>query len=72
MTFPIDEDLFTKDLSTIPDPDIGKILVTGATGYIGGRLIPELLERGYSVTALVRRNPEVFHQRWHQLGMQSA
>jgi uncharacterized protein YbjT (DUF2867 family) len=33
------------------------ILVTGATGYIGGRLIPRLLEKGYKVRCLVR-NPE--------------
>jgi uncharacterized protein YbjT (DUF2867 family) len=30
------------------------ILVTGATGYIGGRLIPHLLELGYRVRCLVR------------------
>ena len=30
------------------------ILVTGATGYIGGRLVPRLLELGYSVRCLVR------------------
>jgi uncharacterized protein YbjT (DUF2867 family) len=30
------------------------ILVTGATGYIGGRLVPHLLELGYSVRCLVR------------------
>ena len=32
------------------------ILVTGATGYIGGRLIPRLLELGYRIRCLVR-NP---------------
>jgi uncharacterized protein YbjT (DUF2867 family) len=32
-------------------------LVTGATGYIGGRLVPELLDRGYVVRALAR-NPD--------------
>ena len=30
------------------------ILVTGATGYIGGRLVPRLLEAGYRVRCLVR------------------
>ena len=30
------------------------VLVTGATGYIGGRLVPALLEAGYPVRCLVR------------------
>lgn len=30
------------------------VLVTGATGYIGGRLVPRLLERGHRVRVLVR------------------
>jgi uncharacterized protein YbjT (DUF2867 family) len=34
-----------------------RVLVTGATGYIGGRLVPRLLERGHTVHVLVR-NPE--------------
>ncbi|MBW1279604.1 NAD(P)H-binding protein, partial [Escherichia coli] len=29
-------------------------LVTGATGYIGGRLVPRLLEAGFRVRVLVR------------------
>lgn len=32
----------------------GPILLTGATGAIGGRLLPALLERGWPVRALVR------------------
>ena len=32
-------------------------LVTGATGYVGGRLIPRLLEAGYRVRVMVR-HPE--------------
>ncbi|MEZ6138664.1 MAG: NAD(P)H-binding protein [Pirellulaceae bacterium] len=37
--------------------DIGKrkILLTGATGYIGGRLLPRVEELGYSVRCLTRR-----------------
>ncbi len=31
------------------------ILVTGATGYVGGRLLPSLLEHGHTVRALARR-----------------
>lgn len=31
-----------------------KILVTGATGYVGGRVIPLLLEQGYKVKVLAR------------------
>lgn len=32
----------------------GLVLVTGATGYVGGRLVPRLLEAGYRVRVLVR------------------
>jgi uncharacterized protein YbjT (DUF2867 family) len=31
-----------------------RVFVTGATGYLGRRVIPELLRRGHSVRALVR------------------
>ncbi len=34
--------------------ETNSILVTGATGYVGGRLIPRLLEAGYRVRVLVR------------------
>ncbi len=34
-----------------------RILVCGATGYVGGRLVPKLLEKGYLVRCLVR-SPE--------------
>ena len=36
----------------MPSSDL--ILVTGATGYVGGRLVPRLLEAGYRVRCLVR------------------
>src|SRR5258708_14631262 len=34
------------------------IFITGGTGYMGGQLIPELLQRGHSIRALVRRGSE--------------
>ncbi len=36
-------------------PEKNRILLTGATGYIGGRLLPMLEELGYSVRCLSRR-----------------
>ncbi len=42
----------------------GKILVTGGTGYVGGRLIPLLLERGYSVRAMVRSPQKLLTRPW--------
>ncbi|MFC1896374.1 NAD(P)H-binding protein, partial [Thermodesulfobacteriota bacterium] len=43
---------------------MGKILVTGATGYIGGRLVPELLARGYNVRVMVREAFPEHKERW--------
>lgn len=40
------------------------ILVTGATGYIGGHLIPRLLERGYRVRCLVRDTTRLQSRVW--------
>ena len=34
------------------------ILVTGVTGYVGGRLVPRLLAEGHRVRVLVRGRPE--------------
>ncbi len=59
-----DEALFCHDLPTNPDPSIGTILVTGATGYIGGRLVPELIARGYRVRVMVRQELPVHAQTW--------
>lgn len=39
-------------------PNTKTILVTGATGYVGGRLIPRLLGAGHTVHALVRGGTE--------------
>ncbi|HDY67658.1 MAG: NmrA family NAD(P)-binding protein [Candidatus Scalindua sediminis] len=29
-------------------------MVTGASGYVGGKLVPELIARGYKVRIMVR------------------
>jgi uncharacterized protein YbjT (DUF2867 family) len=39
-------------------------LGTGATGYIGGRLVPELLERGYRVRVLTRSARRLRNVPW--------
>jgi uncharacterized protein len=37
--------------------DMGKsVLVTGATGFIGSRLVDSLISQGYEVTSLIRKN----------------
>lgn len=40
------------------------ILVTGATGYVGGRLVPILLERDYPVRCLVRDPSRIEGRDW--------
>jgi uncharacterized protein YbjT (DUF2867 family) len=60
----VDNSLLCHDLPSRPRPDLGTILVTGATGYIGGRLVPELLARGYRVRVMVRAASEECTQRW--------
>src|SRR5712691_5720290 len=40
------------------NPSAHKIFITGGTGYMGRRLVAELLERGHSVRALVRKGSE--------------
>jgi len=45
-----------------PDPKL--VLVTGVTGYIGGRLVPELLRAGYTVRAMARHPERLRDQPW--------
>jgi len=40
--------------------------IVGATGYIGGRLAPRLLEAGYAVRCLVRSPAKLQNRQWAQ------
>lgn len=40
------------------------VLVTGSTGYIGGRLVPRLLEAGYRVRCLARDPRKLSERPW--------
>ncbi len=57
-------DLFCDGLPSKFQPNIGKILVSGASGYIGGRLVPELLARGYKVRVMVRGGGSEYSALW--------
>jgi uncharacterized protein YbjT (DUF2867 family) len=41
-----------------------RCLVTGATGYIGGRLVPELLSAGYRVRVMARHPERLANRPW--------
>lgn len=43
-----------------------RVLVTGATGYIGGRLVPQLLEAGYDVSVYVRSPWKLSDVPWRE------
>ncbi|NEA60668.1 SDR family oxidoreductase [Streptomyces sp. SID13666] len=46
------------------DESTRRCLVTGATGYIGGRLVPELLDAGYAVRCLARTPEKLRDHPW--------
>lgn len=43
-----------------------KILVTGATGFVGSHLIPALLSQGHEITVLSRSHERLVGQSWHE------
>ena len=43
---------------------VKNVLVTGATGYIGGRLVPKLLSAGYTVRVFVRDPQRLQGRSW--------
>ena len=50
-----------------------RILIVGATGATGNRLVKQLLDRGHVVTVIIRA-PEKFHQdiRFESCGFSEA
>ncbi len=44
--------------------ETGRVLVTGATGYVGGRLVLPLLEAGYQVRVMVREASRLEGRTW--------
>jgi len=47
-----------------PEDNSSLVLVTGATGYIGGRLIPELLAAGFRVRVMARQPRHLADREW--------
>ncbi len=43
-----------------------KIAVAGATGYIGGRLVPRLVEEGHEVVCLARNPGKLGGRPWRE------
>src|SRR6478735_5625950 len=53
-----------RDRTEMHAPENTRVLVTGATGYIGGRLVPRLLARGYTVRVLARSPQKLADVPW--------
>lgn len=51
---------------TSETPQERLVLVTGATGYIGGRLVPELLSAGFRVRVMARNQRNMSDREWYE------
>lgn len=47
-----------------PSTQRSKLLITGTTGYVGGRLVPRLLQRGHRVRVLARQISQLEGRPW--------
>ena len=59
-------DVSPNDRRTLRRKAMGKMccLVTGATGYVGARLVPRLVERGHDVRAMARSTGKLAEVPW--------
>jgi uncharacterized protein YbjT (DUF2867 family) len=55
----------TVDTSTLPSGPPLTVAVTGVTGYVGGRLVPELLAAGHRVRAVARNPSRLRGRPWY-------
>ena len=53
--------------SNVAEPsNMGTVVVTGVTGYVGGRLVLELLEAGYKVRCTTRSSAALDDRPWRE------
>jgi uncharacterized protein YbjT (DUF2867 family) len=69
---PETDSFFCHDLPSRPLTGTGKILITGASGYVGGRLVPELLARGYKLRVMVRAHSPGYREQWPDVEIVAA